>query len=505
MNSMDVVRKRFVLLATLSVFVLLSVLLTIINGVNFTMAAADADAITMKLADRRGAFDKPGTAPRRPDGGTPPLSPDGEGVPVENTLSDAQGVPVESAFSDTQGRPAENALSDAQGVPLESAFSDGQNAPMEMAFSGVESVGLPSDGGLPEEAPPPDADKKADKPRRKRGPRVGPMGPDSPELASSTRYFTYAFDHDGGAEQIAFAISAVEPEDAEAWADSLRVRQQTGWTRTTYRYRVYHAGGRDFVTVIDQGRELLPSLRILTISLAGGLAGLVVSFLVLASVSRRLFQPLEEADRKQKRFIADAERDFKVPLTVIDADAEVLERESGENERTRSIHQQVRRMASLLKGLSSLALFDEEELDSTDLQFSEFARAAADGWRERFREKGMTLETEIPDGVTIRGDGQSIAEALEELLENAWKFGKTAAFLTVRQDGERVEIRVSNDTDLPERSVEQVFDRFTRLENAGNVPGAGLGLSRVKEIVRAHNGRAAAKSAGGSFTLTIRL
>lgn len=470
MNRLDAVRKRFVLLAALSIFVLLLALLTIINGVNFTMAAADADEITLRLAEHRGAFEKPGAASRETDRVTLP--------------ADAENVSTTAAAPDMEGG---------------SSGEDG----------GTEDGGT-EDGGIEEAAPlekaaPSDTGKKPDKPSRKRGPRVGPMGPDSPELASSTRYFTYAFDHDGNAQQIVFNISAVEPEDAETWADSLRVRAQTGWTRTTYRYRVYHAGGLDYVTVIDQGRELLPSLRILMISILDGLLGVLISFLVLRSVSLRLFQPLEEADRKQKRFIADAERDFKVPLTVIDADAEALERESGENERTQSIHRQVKRMASLLKSLSSLALFDEAELDAKDLRFSEFARAAADGWRERFQEKGMALAADIPDGVTVRGDGQALADLLEELLENALKFGKTSASLSVRQDGERVEILVCSDTDLPERSVEQVFDRFTRLENAQGVPGAGLGLSRVKEIVRAHNGRVEAKAMGGLFTLTVRL
>ena len=469
-NSMDSVRKRFVLLSALSVFALLAVLLTIINGVNFTMAASDADAVTELLAERRGVFEGRNSKPAERAADKPAGNGGSPGGALEpETVSSVETTPPETV-------------------------------------SGTDTT-LPEAGNSTEtpEAGNEQPRRRPEENRRGHGPRVGPMGPGSPELASTTRYFTYAFDREGNVEQIVFALSAVEPEDAEAWADSLRVRQQTGWTRTTYRYRVYHADGRDYVTVIDQGRELLPSLRILMISIVGGLLGVAISTLILLSISRRLFRPLEDADRKQKRFIADAERDFKVPLTVIDTDAEILERENGENARTQSIHRQVKRMASLLRDLSTLALFDEEELDNLDLDFTGFARAAADGWREKFAEKGMTLAVEIQDSVTVRGDGQAMADLLEELLRNAWKFGKTAAFLTVRQNGNRVEILMSNDTDLPERSVEQVFDRFTRLENAEGVPGAGLGLSRAREVVRAHNGRLSAKSAGGSFTLTVHL
>ncbi|MBP5719142.1 MAG: HAMP domain-containing histidine kinase [Abditibacteriota bacterium] len=480
MNNMDSVRKRFVLLAALSVFALLLALLTIINGVNFTMAASDADHVTEMLAERRGMFQRGSVPPDEAGAAPPPFTENSADTGMTDTGMTDTGMILETESSK---EPPQTATAGSEDIPTP-----------EIA----DSLETPGTGNGQTKRKPEDS-------RRGRGPRFGPMGPDSPELAATTRYFTYAFDHDGNAEQIAFALSAVEPEDAESWADSLRVRQQTGWTRTTYRYRVYHAGGRDYVTVIDQGRELLPSLRILTISIVGGLLGVAVSYLILLSVSRRLFRPLEDADRKQKRFIADVERDFKVPLTVIDTDVEILERESGENERTQSVHRQVKRMVSLLRDLSSLSLFDEEDLDSRDMDFTGFARAAADSWREQFTEKGMTLAAEIQDGVTVRGDGQAMADMLEELLRNAWKFGKTAAFLTVRQNGSRVEVLMSNDTDLPERSVEQVFDRFTRLENANGVPGAGLGLSRVREIVRAHNGRLTAKSAGGSFTLTVHL
>ena len=71
-------------------------------------------------------------------------------------------------------------------------------------------------------------------------------------------------------------------------------------------------------------------------------------------------------------------------------------------------------------------------------------------------------------------------------------------------DGHSV-IIASNDTNLPDGTLDQVFDRFTRLDNARDLPGAGLGLSHVKEIVQAHNGRAGAKAANGEFILRISL
>lgn len=479
MNSMEQVRKRFVLFAALSIFALLAALLCVINGVNFTMAAADADEITLALAERKGAFER--TQPP-PDAGQTPSD------TVEPPPPDTETE--EASFIEPQlpDNAEQTAVADA--------------APADK----TEEAVLP-DAVAPENQPPdkPSTSGRTGREPRKRGPRIGPMGPDSPETVSSTRYFTYAFDESGNSEKIAFALSAVDEEEAVSWADSLRRVQQTGWTRTTYRYRVYHSGGWDFVTVIDQGRELLPSFRILIISVIGGLLSVAVSYLFLLSVSERLFKPLEDADRKQKRFIADVERDFKVPLTIVDADAEALEKERGETEETRSIHRQTRRMAALVKDLSALAIFDSQEFEASELDLSGFARAAADGWRVKFADEGITLTTEIADGVTVQGDGASMAALLEELLENALKFGKDYADLSVSQEGGRVEILMKNGADLPSKSVEQVFDRFTRLENAKDAPGVGLGLSRVKEVARAHNGRVSAKAADGTFTLRVSL
>ncbi|MBQ8954418.1 MAG: HAMP domain-containing histidine kinase [Clostridia bacterium] len=341
--------------------------------------------------------------------------------------------------------------------------------------------------------------------RNGRPAQMGPLGPDSPEMIASMRYFTFAFDDEGNAERVAFFVSAVSEEDAAAWARSLVNEHETGWTGATYRYRVYEANGKTYVTVIDQGRELLPSYRILIISVIGLAVGLIVSYLVLMDIGRRLFKPLEEADRKQKRFIADVEKEFKVPLTIINANTEIMEREGGETDQTRSINRQVKRMTALVKDLASVAVFDEENLTKAPLDLSALAMAAADAARGQFEDKGRALRLNAAAPAMVSGDSEAMSDMLVELIDNALKFSLSWAELTVRQTEGRVTVTASNDTTLQAGSVDQVFDRFTRLENAQDVPGTGLGLAHVKDIVKAHNGRASARVADGVFTLRIDL
>ena len=397
-------RKRFITYAVAAVAVLLAVLLTVINGVNFTMASEDADRVTARLAEGRGTFDHPGSLP-------------------------------------------------------------------------------------------PAGDFR----------RVGPMGPDSPEMTNSVRYFTYAFNAQGNARCVAFALSAVSEEEAESWARELLGKPGTGWSRTTYRYRVYEVQGLTYVTVIDQGRELLGARRILVISLVGAALSVLASYLVLRYVSVRLFRPLEDADRKQQRFITDAEKSFQVPLTVIHADVELLEQANGVSEETRSIDRQVRRMSGLVRELGALAVFRPEEMRTETLDLGELVRAAAEPYRPRFAERNVELRLEGVGSAPLQGDGQALHSAVTELLDNALKFGRTWTALTVTAAGGRVRLCQTGDTELNDRPADQIFDRFTRLENAEGVPGAGLGLWKVKEIVKAHNGRQSARVSGGVFTLEIDL
>ena len=384
---MSKARNRLLLYSVLAVFALLTVLLCIINGVNFTMAAQDADTVTEIIASQNGTF--------------------GPGYGGRQEMPEPRG-------------------------------------------------------------------------------RLGPMGPDSPETRSSVRYFTYAFIQGGNAgEKVSFALSAVTESEAEEWARSL-LKEDTGWTRGTYRYRVYRSEGKTFVTVIDQGRELLPSYRILIISACGEVLGLLFSFLVLLYASRRLFAPLEDADRKQKEFIAGMDKEFKLPLTIVSADTELLERAGGSNDQTRSIRRQVKQMSDLLKSLGSLAVFEDSGGFRTAVPLSEFLRAEVDARAVDFEKCGLKVSTDIEQDISWNADPEAAREIISELAENSLKFSVSYAV-------------------LPKGSYDQVFDRFTTLENAGEGHEPGLGLSKVKEIARTYSGRVSARVDDGVFTLRVAL
>ena len=330
------------------------------------------------------------------------------------------------------------------------------------------------------------------------------MGPDSPEMKASLRFFTYAFDKDEKAELIEYRMSALTQSEAIDLARSL-IKESTGWTNLTYRYRVYEKDKKIYVTVIDQSRELLPSYRTLIISAIGEVLVLLISYLVLVSVGKSLFKQVEEADRKQKAFIKNIEQDFKMPLTVISANTELIERKNGSDEQTKAIDRQIRKMTELVKHLGALAIFEEKDMAVSNINLSEVMQDFVESRKEKFDEKKIALDSNITPHINFEGNEQAIKKILSELAENALRYSLSKAEFTLKKKGDRIIILQTNDTDLSNGSVDEIFDRFTTLGNAKDKNTTGLGLSYVKDIVKAHNGRVSAKVANGIFTLEIAL
>ncbi len=412
---MNNAEKKFRLTAILSIFVLLTVLLAVINIVSFTMATTDADELTQLIADQNGRLD-----------------------------TRASGEPAAGGW--------------------DWRFFPGQGP----------------------------------------GGRFGPMGPTSPDTEASVRYFTAKFAPDGtfmGME--AFAISAVTQEDAQAWASSL-LHESTGWTNGTYRYRVYDVDWMTYVTVIDQGREMLSCYRILIISVIGEVLCLVIGYFVLKLVGRRLFAPLEEADAKQKKFVAGANRELRLPLTIINANVELLERAHGPDDHTRSIHRQVRKMDELVSRIETLSIFNEPNSQRYDVALSDLLRASLDEAAERFESKSLTLRAEITPDIHLSANPEGMKRMVDELIENAVRYSTGDVCFRLSQESERIVLQTENGTALAPGSYDNVFDRFTTLDNAP-VDAAGLGLAAVKSIVKEHDGRASAWVANGVFTVRIAL
>ena len=336
-----------------------------------------------------------------------------------------------------------------------------------------------------------------------------PMGPNSPELRNTTRYFTVDFDQEGNVMRVDLHMNAVNEAQATEWAAKL-LGKKGGWTNTYYRYKVWTNDAGTHITVIDQGRELSPSYRVLIASCIGVAVGMLITLFVLLGISKIVVSPIEQSDRRQKRFIRDAAVEIKNPIMTIDANRHLLVQREGDTEETKSIEHEVKHLTKVVQGLDSLLLLEESDMSRgfNHVDLSALVREICAAYRQNFESEGKKLTIDVEDGVTMSGDPKQLGELMNICLDNALMYSKSQATVSLKRNGERKSIVVQNDAHIAEEGpMDSVFERFYRSEEVreSGIDGAGLQLSIAKEIVSKHGGRILAEGKKGLFELKIEL
>lgn len=146
------------------------------------------------------------------------------------------------------------------------------------------------------------------------------------------------------------------------------------------------------------------------------------------------------------------------------------------------------------------------------IDLGELLRAVCDAYTPHLEARGAILVETLPHGVTVRCDRNACESAIVNLLENAAKYARDGdteheVELELSSDGQRAVIEVRDrGRGIPEDELERVFEGFHRARNAGEVRGAGLGLSLVRHFARAHGGDVtAALRPGGGTVLRLSL
>ncbi|MCR5687466.1 MAG: HAMP domain-containing histidine kinase [Lachnospiraceae bacterium] len=243
---------------------------------------------------------------------------------------------------------------------------------------------------------------------------------------------------------------------------------------------------------------------------------LLEAVIVFASlkVTEWIARPAEEAFARQKEFIADASHELKTPLAVIMASADEIP-ESGDNRKyIENIRYESDRMSRLIAGLLNLSRLEEgggsghKEEDLT-LILSKSCLA----YEGVAFEKGVTIETDIENGMTLRCCREEIEQMAATLLDNAVRHSYSGTAVKVYAGHVKgkgtVKLSVANTGDpIPEEDAGKIFERFYRGDKArGRDDGHyGLGLAIAKRIAENHGGDIQAYSERGEtvFAVTLR-
>lgn len=236
---------------------------------------------------------------------------------------------------------------------------------------------------------------------------------------------------------------------------------------------------------------------------------------VAARSARDQSERLEELDRLRVRFVSSVSHGLRTPLTASRAALGLLESSAagrlGPDERN-LLENARRNTARLGRAIDDLLAFNQLEagtlhLERAALDLREVVTEAMSAVYALIREKGQTLEMELPDLLPVNGDTRRLEQVLVNLLENAHLHtaGGTRIAVSGRASEAEVSLTVEDDgPGIPEGELENVFGRFYRLGPVED--GSGLGLAICRGIVELHGGRVWAEGrpgAGAAFRVVL--
>lgn len=320
-----------------------------------------------------------------------------------------------------------------------------------------------------------------------------------------TRFFYVIFDTDGNIILSDIKnIAAVNESEARRYAEAVfKDKKQKGFV-DIYRFRKSETDEGIKVIFLDCRRELSAAGNLLLISILVFVLGLLAVFVLVLVFSKIVFAPVQESYIRQKQFITDASHEIKTPLTIISANTEVLEMESGRNRWTESIHNQIDRLSTLTGQLLTLARMDEENKINTYGRFllSQAADEMVSSFFASAKLANKSIDINIDNDIYMSGDEKQIRQMFNILLDNAVKYSEPDSKIVVSlyKKGSKIIFKTFNQVkDIDKGNNDKIFERFYRRDTSRNseTGGFGIGLSVAKLIVTAHKGKIQAVSKDG--------
>ncbi len=256
-------------------------------------------------------------------------------------------------------------------------------------------------------------------------------------------------------------------------------------------------------------RQIYIYMGLIVLAIATLITG---TFLIIRNVSREL-----EIAQMRSDFVSNVSHELKTPLSLIRLYGETLEMDRIKNEGKRReyykiITKESERLTHLIDNVLSFSRLEagKESYQFEHADIGEVVRGTVDTYRFHIERAGFHLEVDIAEELPeIRIDSDAISQALLNLLNNAVKYSAERKHITVRtvMRGDEIAIEVSDEgIGIRKEEQEKIFDKFYRSSTVRQSGGSGLGLTLVKHIIEAHNGRIEMESVegrGSKFSLII--
>jgi two-component system, sensor histidine kinase and response regulator len=235
----------------------------------------------------------------------------------------------------------------------------------------------------------------------------------------------------------------------------------------------------------------------------------------LAETRAELVRDLEHKNRELESFSYAVSHDLRAPLRRIDSFSRaVLESqgdrldEAGQRFLIR-VREASQHMSQLIDDVLYLSRVTRADLRDQEVDLSGVVSLIL--LRLQETEPGRKVDARVRPGVIVNGDGQLLKIAMENLLENAWKFTSKEPetrieFGLTQVGGEPTHFVKDNGAGFDMAYADRLFGPFQRLHPQGEYPGNGIGLATVQRIVHRHGGRVWAEGLvgqGATFYFTL--
>lgn len=223
-------------------------------------------------------------------------------------------------------------------------------------------------------------------------------------------------------------------------------------------------------------------------------------------------------NRMKEDFISSVSHELKTPIAAVKMLGETLKRGRVREEARKGEYYDmiIRESDRLTRFINKILNFSRIEKGGKIFYFEktnmvEVAKAAVDIYRDEAQDKGLKIQCNAEkEELFTEIDKDAILQVILNLIDNAYKYSKEEKEITVNIKDAKKDVRVEvidKGLGIPKESIEKIFDKFYRVDRdmIREVKGSGLGLSFVKSVIDAHNGKIGVESEIGKGTKFIIL
>ena len=237
----------------------------------------------------------------------------------------------------------------------------------------------------------------------------------------------------------------------------------------------------------------------------------------LAATLNQMFDRLQSAFSREKRFTSDASHELRTPLAIIEAESTLsLDKSRPSAEYRRSlgvIAQEANHMSRLINDMLFLARSDSgrDKLELKPMKLGSFLEDMVSDISVLSKSKGLVLKYTILDNPVVMCDEMRLRQLFLNIMENAIRYTEPAGTVSVSlaaHQGNAIVGVADTGVGIPEEALEHIFEPFFRADEgrAREAGGTGLGLAIGQRIARAHGGEITVTSepgSGSTFSVTL--